>query len=130
MGYNSVEAFDWASETWEEKPAIPLPAYSGYAVTLSADKSAVLYFGGVVQTRNPPTVKDVHKYTQSDGWSKIGELNAVRAGHRVINNQDKVMIIGGLHPRLIEICDYVGSSATCTKYEHLDDQLSYWPEPF
>ena len=38
------------------------PAYSGYAVTLSADESAVLYFGGVVQTRNPPTIPDVHQY--------------------------------------------------------------------
>ena len=37
-------------------------AYSGYAVTLSADESAVLYFGGVVQTRNPPTIPDVHQY--------------------------------------------------------------------
>lgn len=32
----------------------------------------------------------------SGGWSKIGELNAVRAGHRVINNQDFVMVVGGL----------------------------------
>lgn len=127
--YNTVEAFDWATETWVEKSAIPLPAYSGYAVTLSADKSAVLYFGGVVQTRNPPTVKDVHKF-QDNVWTKLGELNAVRAGHRVLNNQDQVMIIGGLHPRLIEICEYKGETVECRKYEHLDDQLSYWPEPF
>ena len=39
---------------------------------------------------------DFKRQFSDNVWSRVGELNAVRAGHRVLNNQDQVMVIGGL----------------------------------
>ena len=95
-GHNKAELMNLTSRTWQVTESYPYASKISLAMTVNLRNNFIL-FGG---EREKPIYAsaDIALFTtESETWTKIGQLQTRRQGHGVIDLGDHFLVVGGIN---------------------------------